>query len=334
MDSTCSIEWISLCKCTYKYRLIFSSPPKRTVMYTVIRENLPISHPPCKLCGGAEHRKIHCWGVGDTWNPADIELSVWQCENCGLASLFPVPDASQMPDSGDWWSSARVRRRRRRWFKVPWERFRGKVFGTPARRFVRATRRAVDRGRLLDIGCGDGRMLVEAVKYYDCVGVDPSPAAVKTARKNGFEVLESTFEDADFSPQSFDVALMDSIIEHVSDPVATLKKVNSLLRMGGVVALRTPKFGGPSYRIHGRAWNGFRHGYHSFLFSGKTLTSCLQKAGFEVLTNPRRDRGFDDILILWGRKVKAAECRESKPIHDHSHQTPAEPLVAVTVSQS
>ena len=68
-----------------------------------------------------------------------------------------------------------------------------------------------------------------------------------------------------------------------------------------------PKFGGPAYRRHGREWNGFRVGYHLHLFTGKTLAACLEKAGFEVLSRPKRDRPLDDILGMWGRKVRNVE---------------------------
>jgi hypothetical protein len=57
--------------------------------------------------------------------------------------------------------------------------------------------------------------------------------------------------------------------------------------------------------MHGRGWNGFRHGYHTYLFTGETLTRTLEAAGFEVLSSPRRCRPLDDILILWGRKVRS-----------------------------
>jgi hypothetical protein len=86
-----------------------------------------------------------------------------------------------------------------------------------------------------------------------------------------------------------------------------LSKINWLLRPGGVVVMRTPKFGGPAYRMHRRAWNGFRHGYHTFLFDGKTLGALLEKTGFHTLRRPRRDRPLDDILILWGQKVRPAD---------------------------
>ena len=76
--------------------------------------------------------------------------------------------------------------------------------------------------------------------------------------------------------------------------------------LGGVIALKTPKFGGPAYRMHGPRWNGFRHGYHKYLFSGPTLARTLRAGGFEVLKHPRRERILDDVLILWGRKTEEA----------------------------
>lgn len=123
------------------------------------------------------------------------------------------------------------------------------------------------------------------------------------AQRNGFTVIEFTFEDARIDPQLFDVVLMDSVIEHVQSPRSVLAKVNHILRPDGVVVMKTPKFGGPAYRRHKSAWNGFRHGYHTYLFTGDTLGRYLQETGFEVIRRPRRDRMLDDCLILWGRKV-------------------------------
>ena len=146
-----------------------------------------------------------------------------------------------------------------------------------------------------------------AKEYYECVGLEPSPIAARILKENGFSVVQSTFEDARFTESSFDLVILDSVIEHVQSPTEILRKINSVLRMHGVVALRTPKFGGPSCRRHGGGWNGFRHGYHTYLFSARTLGAYLEKMGFRVLNRPRRDRMLDDILILWAEKVIAVE---------------------------
>lgn len=255
----------------------------------------------CVLCGGGRFTPLHRWEIGDRWNPATIPLTVWRCA-CGLVFLYPVPTAQQLPDQGDWWSGQRRRFRRNRLWKAVRQRLRRLVVGSSQWRLIQQTRQARPSGRLLDVGCGTGGLLSFAAPYYECVGLEPSPAAGEHLRAAGFVVITSTIEAAQIPPASFDVVTMDAVIEHVHDPLPVLEKIHRLLRPGGIVVLKTPKFDGPAYRMHGPGWNGFRHGYHTFLFTGETLGRCLTAAGFAVLSHPRRDRWLDDILILWGRK--------------------------------
>lgn len=176
--------------------------------------------------------------------------------------------------------------------------------GTKQERFLKGCVSAKPTGKFLDIGCGTGEMLELASQYYTtCEGVEPSPIAAEQARMKGFTIHEAMLDQARLPENHYDMILMDSVIEHVPDPVAALKICYNALAKDGVVGMLTPKIGGPAYRIHGPTWNGFRHGYHLFLFNGKTLAQCMKMAGFETLARPRRDRATDDILILWGRKT-------------------------------
>ena len=255
----------------------------------------------CFLCGGKNFQLLHSWEIGELRNSALIPVAVWRCD-CGIVFLHPIPTPEQLPESGDWWTDKRAKVIRRPEFK----RFRrklGRLFiGTAGHRLIEDTHKAVTSGRLLDIGCGTAKLLCEASVYYECVGLEPSARAVAEAREKGFEIIEGTVEEADIASESFDVAMMDSVIEHVLDPLRVLQIVHRILRPRGVVVLKTPKFGGPAYRRHGKDWNGFRVGYHTYLFDGRTLGRTLEQAGFEVLASPRRDRMLDDALILWGRK--------------------------------
>lgn len=159
-------------------------------------------------------------------------------------------------------------------------------------------------GRFLDVGCGEGKLLELARGHFkECVGVEVSPIAAQMVRDKGFRVHEGFFEDVTIESGYYDLVVLDSVIEHVFDPVKTLRLCHRVLAPGGVVCLMTPKLGGWASSMHGPAWNGFRHGWHTFLFTGKTLGSCMTTAGFHVLDHPKRDRPFDDLLILWGKKA-------------------------------
>lgn len=233
---------------------------------------------------------------------ASIPIAIWECQ-CGAAFLHPVPTADQLPDGGDWWSERRKKFCRRRRFKKLWRAIRFAFIGTGNERLLRATRKLIPSGRWFDVGCGEGGLLQLASEFYDCSGVEPSSNAAAGARAKGFPVIEGNFEEAKIPARSFDVVTLTSVLEHATSPLTFLHKVNRILKIGGVVVVVTPKLNGPSHLLHGGGWNGFRHGYHTFLFTGKSLSQYLRASGFEVLRRPRRDRILDDILILWGRKV-------------------------------
>ncbi|MEK6233507.1 MAG: class I SAM-dependent methyltransferase [Planctomycetales bacterium] len=255
----------------------------------------------CCLCGGEDFQRLHEWKPREGWNPASIPIAVWKC-SCELVLLHPVPAPEQMPDDGDWWSRQRKSKRRSPRMKRFREWLQRLLFKAPPHRFIDQTKKAVPAGKMLDIGCGRGALMKYASRYYDCVGLDPSPAAAAAVAEKGLPIIQDTIENADLEDASYDVVTMDSVIEHVLDPVETLEKIHRILKPGGVVAMKTPKFDGPAYRRHGAEWNGFRHGYHTYLFTGDTLGRARVAAGFEVLDNPKRDRLWDDVLILWGRK--------------------------------
>ena len=239
----------------------------------------------CRLCGGKDFRLLHTWK----------KYSAWMC-TCGLVRMHPFLWE-------DWWSPEGPPKPKQKSFT----RFRHRVFrlvtSPSRRRFILSTRKVIPRGRLLDIGCGQGAVLEEAAPYYECVGVESSATAAAVSRQKGFNVVAGTFEEVELPPNSFDVVTAFSVIEHVYDPVGFLHKVNGLLKPGGVVALQVPKLNGPTHFLQGKNWHGFRVGYHLHLFTRATLGRALEMAGFQVLRHPRRDRLMDDVLILWSRKA-------------------------------
>ena len=256
----------------------------------------------CELCGGRTFSMLHSWDVGNRWNAAAIPIAVWKC-SCGFTFLHPVPSVDQLPDEGDWWSGERKQFSRKRRLKAAWNKLRAKLFAGPKERFLWYMLRVVPSGRFLDAGFGKGEMLLVASRVYDAVGIDPSPTAVAWAKRKGLNVMQGTLENSPLEPNSFDLVLLDSVIEHVAKPAELLRKAHHVLRDGGVVIIVTPKLNGPAHLLHGADWNGFRHGYHTFLFTAKTLGELMRKSGFRVLRWPRRNRILDDLLVLWGRKV-------------------------------
>ena len=88
---------------------------------------------------------------------------------------------------------------------------------------------------LLDVGCGDGALLVELSRRrprWVLTGVEIAPAAAEIARSRtpGFDVRTYDGERLPWPDASFDVGVLSHVLEHVDEPVATLREVARVCR--------------------------------------------------------------------------------------------------------
>ncbi len=152
------------------------------------------------------------------------------------------------------------------------------------------------QGAVLEIGCGQGEFLKEAiVRGYSVTGVEYSDVACSTARKVLSEVAGSTdryrieqgeLENVELNPGFFDVCVMNDVIEHVRDPKRTLLRIRELLKPGGTLFLATPSLDSWSAKLMGRLWMEYKEEHLSY-FSNKALMSILGKCGFsDVVIKP------------------------------------------------
>ncbi len=138
---------------------------------------------------------------------------------------------------------------------------------------------------LLDVGCGVGIFLQNVKKIgWNAIGVDMSKTAVEYARSCGLDVRLGKIEELNFNPGSFDVITLFQTIEHIEDPLKTLKKIYSLLRKEGILMITTPSEESLMARILGKFWFGYRNIEHLFFFNKQSLATMQEKVGFRKVT--------------------------------------------------
>ena len=108
------------------------------------------------------------------------------------------------------------------------------------------------RGRVLEIGCGGGRLLNTIALHrpdLDLEGCDIRPLdhAPKTFE---FTLVEPARPDLPYDADTFDVVLLFDVLEHVLDPPTMLKATRSVMRGGGAVISFTP--------LEGQAFSFYR----------------------------------------------------------------------------
>lgn len=93
--------------------------------------------------------------------------------------------------------------------------------------------------RLLDLGCGDGRVTAVArERGYDVVGLDPSPAMVRAARSRGLEVVRASATAPPFADATFDLVISNAALHWVHDHDEVVEQVARVLRPGGRLVAR------------------------------------------------------------------------------------------------
>jgi 2-polyprenyl-3-methyl-5-hydroxy-6-metoxy-1,4-benzoquinol methylase len=144
-------------------------------------------------------------------------------------------------------------------------------------------------GRLLDLGCGIGLFVAYARSQgWDAVGVEPSAWAAEEGRRRlGVEIYNGTLEEAPLASGTFDAIHANHVIEHVTDPVRTLRFAGTLLRPGGCLVVEVPQeLKEPLAEAIVRSVRGQTTEptgpYHVVFFSAKGLRIATHRADLRV----------------------------------------------------
>ncbi len=138
------------------------------------------------------------------------------------------------------------------------------------------------KGRLLDVGCALGECLFQAkaLGWPAPRGIEVSEQAIRYAQENGLDVQKGDLTSHKLIEGSFEVILLQDVIEHTADPIAQLANCYALLEPGGILYLTTPNVEGFWSKVSGARWVHYRPHEHLSYFSNKTIRAALRAAGF------------------------------------------------------
>lgn len=141
------------------------------------------------------------------------------------------------------------------------------------------------KNRLLEIGCGNGFFLEEALSrgWQEVFGVEPSEHAVAKAPAHIRPgITLAMFHNNLFPENFFDVVCIFQTLDHLPNPRAVIDECFRILRPGGVMLAI-------NHDVH--AWSAKLLGEqspiidieHTYLFNKRTMRIIFEKSGFEVL---------------------------------------------------
>jgi SAM-dependent methyltransferase len=170
------------------------------------------------------------------------------------------------------------------WASVPADR---PIDETASAWAVAAVASAGERPRVLDLGCGDGRisgLLAEAGGVV--TGVDPSATALERARAAHPQIRFLAPDDDGSLPladASFDVVVAVNVLEHVADTQRLMSEARRVLTPDGRLVVAVPNHG----RVEG-AWSAltsFERAHDPLeptlrFYTRRSLTALLHQFGY------------------------------------------------------
>jgi SAM-dependent methyltransferase len=159
------------------------------------------------------------------------------------------------------------------------------IRATYGRYLAKAARYQAQKGALLEIGCGNGFFLEEALAqgYGPVHGIETSHDAIENALSNlRHSIVCDTMRPGIFSPEQFEIICMFQVIDHIPDPVTLLNECLKILKPGGLILSLNHNVEACSSRIMKKR-SPIMDIEHTFLYSSSTIARLFSNHGFEIM---------------------------------------------------
>jgi SAM-dependent methyltransferase len=240
---------------------------------------IPMQHPSCYVCGSA--KIIDFCAARDR-----LGGGVWRivrCNDCGFGWTFPPLAEDQIPA---YYPTAYLGDTR----KILDDFFSGRLARSRSWRGemqkVRLVERYIERGKILDVGCGDGKFLWALdAQRWEKSGVEASRDTVTMVAKHmpSIHLIAGSIDSEELNVNTHDAITFWHVLEHLPQPRKVLRRAHDLLRPGGWLFISLPDIDSLQARLFRQNWYPFgdvpRHIFH---FSRRSLDLLLNEAGMTV----------------------------------------------------
>jgi 2-polyprenyl-3-methyl-5-hydroxy-6-metoxy-1,4-benzoquinol methylase len=245
---------------------------------------------PCDLCDGSEFAEEL---TGIDWEfDGRARYKVSKCRQCSLIQQNPRPDKNSVryiyPDSYGFYDERKATNPVNRAARSAIQRLKAKPLSF-------SYLDAVEKGTILDVGCGTGSTLYPygfsgslmhlASKGWRAYGCEISEEAARAGVKSGLEIQTGRLTELNYENSYFDVVRFNHVLEHSISPLDDLTKAKQILKPDGLLILSVPNIDSAAYHLFGRCWSGLDLPRHFYFFSPETLGKYFNLLGFEIVSD-------------------------------------------------
>ncbi len=229
---------------------------------------------PCTYCESKDAKALF-----PTVDVFGFSYEIYQCDNCNAYYLTPPPDEERLALAYD-----------ESYYGEGEEKFEGFVEKLldffRKRRAAKFARAMGKKGKVLDIGCGNGRFLqfIQAQGDFSINGIEMEGGSAERAKRiEGLKLKVGLLEDGHFSDESLDGISMIHVFEHLTDPSGYLDIIDKILKPGGVLLMAFPNIGSTQAQKFKGDWLHLDPPRHLFFFDRPDFLSLMHKRGYDLI---------------------------------------------------
>jgi SAM-dependent methyltransferase len=228
-------------------------------------------NPACPACGRSGTDRETC--VPDHEYGVAFIATYARCAHCASEFQVPMPDGAELagfyPATYHSMQAEGLLVRMRNGMR--WKRLAPLVKGD---------------GVVLDYGCGEGQFLRHAASQAPqrrFFGYEIGATREIRELENGrVTIVRGSVENLLDALPGCALVTMNHVIEHLPDPLTTIRALADRLDSGGVFEGQTPAAGSLEERIFGTRWSGYHAPRHTVVFSPAGLSALLERAGLSL----------------------------------------------------
>lgn len=230
---------------------------------------------PCPLCNGSRAKVLFSSKTHFS------EFHLVQCEICGLARTFPLPndESLRFHDISTYYGKGVNK------FIPVLQKVRDELARLRAGYYLSFIPDSIQTPKILDVGCAEGRLLKSFLKYgCQCWGIEHSSYPIERFLDSDRIVyLQGDLHAINLPEGSFDLIFLWHVLEHMDNPQLIMSRLHKLLAPKGAIIVAVPNFSSIEARSFKQFWFHLDIPWHKYHFNDKSIGYLITKNRLRVI---------------------------------------------------